>query len=77
MKVDGTNGDQWRQWRPLKTIMMHWSYNGGNVINNAYGDNGSDGDNGFNGENNSIVDIGTNGFIGTSGIIGTNGTIEW
>ena len=35
---------------PLETMMIHWSYNGGNC------DNGDDGSNG---------DIGTNDFIGT------------
>ena len=26
---------------PLEKMMIHWSYNGGNVDNNACGDNGS------------------------------------
>ena len=80
MKVDGAKGDQWQQWRlygdkddPLKTMMIHWSYNGGSVDNHANGDSGFTGNNGVNGKNNSI---GTNDFIVTSGVIGTNGTIE-
>ena len=92
MKVDGTNGANGDSENiganddnndPLETIMMHWSYNGGNVDNSANGNNGSKGVNGVNGENNSIGDVGTNGcigtdgFIGTSFVIGTNGTIEW
>ena len=64
--ANGENDD------PLETRMIHWSYNGGNVDNNANGENGFNGDNG---ENNSIGDIGTNGFIGISG--GVIGIIEW
>ena len=60
---------------PLDTIMIHWSYNGGNVDNNANDNNGSNGNNGVNHENNSIGNIGTNG---SSGVVhGTNGIIEW
>ena len=47
---------------PLETMMIHWSYNGGNCDNY---DNGSNGD------------IGTNGFIGTSSVISTNRSIDW
>ena len=54
-----TNGDN---DDPLKKMMIHWSYNGGNVDNKANGDNGF---------------IGSSGFIGTSGVIGTNGINEW
>ena len=34
----GNNND------PLKTMMIHWPYNGANRDNNANGNNGADGD---------------------------------
>ena len=48
--------------------MMHWSYNGGYIDNNAY-----IGSNGDNSENNSINNISYIRTNGSSGVICTNG----
>ena len=64
----GTNGNC---DDPLERIMIHWSYNGGNVDDNTNDNIGSNGNNGVNGENDSISDIGN---IGTNG---SSGVIEW
>ena len=72
---DGTNGDIGANDDPLETVMIHWSYNGGNVDNNAIDDKYDN--NGENAENNSIGDIGDIGTIVSHGVIGTDGIIEW